>query len=104
MREFVRREGRGTAALIVWSSICLTVLRLSLEASNRLILWHLYGYRTVANYNLSIVRVKPELVVSNGDVLKGWGFIHYLIGVSLWIPVSTIALVLLFKHVTPGVV
>ena len=101
MRESPSQQNSATAALVVWSSVCLSVLRLSLETANRLILWHLYGYETVVRHHLTIVRVKPELVVSNGDVLKGWGFTHYLIGVSLWIPISTITLVLLFKYLAP---
>lgn len=68
---------RGSAAIIVWSSVTLSALRLSLEAANRLILWHLYGYNTVTHDHLSIVRIKPNLLVSNEDVLKGWGFQQY---------------------------
>ena len=48
MTGFLNRKDSGSAALIVWGSIYLSLLRLSLEAANRLILWHLYGYTTVA--------------------------------------------------------
>lgn len=48
----------------------------------------------VANH-LWLVRAKPELVVSNGDVLRGFGPIHYFYGVALWIPATIAVLVLL---------
>jgi hypothetical protein len=80
--------------------VVFTILRLSVEASNWLVLWQVYGQRTVAHYHLSVVRIKPELVVSNGDILRGFGPIHYFYGASLWI--TTIAiLVLLFRYVAP---
>lgn len=101
MPKFISRADSESAAMIVWSSVTLTAMRLSLEAANRLILWHLYGHATVAHDHLSIVRVKPQLVVSNGDMLKGWGFFHFLMGVSLWLPTTAIVLTLLFKYVTP---
>lgn len=101
MPKFISHADSGSAATIVWSSVTLTALRLSLEAANRLILLHLYGYNTVTHDHLSIVRVKPELVVSNGDILKGWGFFHYLIGASLWLASTLFILTLLFKYVTP---
>lgn len=101
MPSLFRRTDSDSAAIIVWASVALTVLRLSLEASNRLILWQVYGWRTVSANHLSLVRVKPELVVSNGDVLRGFGPIHYLYGVALWIPTTIAILILLGRYAAP---
>lgn len=87
--------------MIVWSSVTLSTMRLSSEVAKKLTLWYLYGVNTVAHDHLSIVRVKPELIVSNGDVLKGWGPFHFLISVSLWLPTTFVVLIVLFKCFTP---
>jgi hypothetical protein len=101
LRQLVNAKGRDSAAVIVWASICLTALRVSLEAANRLVLWRVYGSTVVARQHLSMVRIKPVLMVSNGDILRGWGFIHFLFGISLWIPVSVGVLIVVFKYATP---
>ncbi len=101
MRKFISRADSGSAAMIVWSSVTFSAMRLSSEVAKRLTLWYLYGVSTVAHDHLSIVRVKPKLVVSNGDVLKGWGPFHFLIGISLWLPTAFVVLTVLFKYVTP---
>ena len=88
-----RRSDSDSAAFIVWSSVVSCVLRVSLEVSNWLVLWQVYGRRTVAASHLSIVSMKPELVVCNGDVLRGFGPLHYMYGVGIWIP-STIAILI----------
>lgn len=101
MPSLFRRTDSDSAAIIVWASVALTVLRLSLEASNRLILWQVYGRRAVVANHLWLVRAKPELVVSNGDVLRGFGPIHYFYGVALWIPATIAVLVLLVRYAAP---
>jgi hypothetical protein len=80
---------------LLWARVCLTVLRLSLEASSRMVLWLAYGRETVARAHLSIVSTKPHLVVSNGDVLRDLGPLHFAMGVLLWIPSSVILLIVL---------
>lgn len=95
------RDDSDSAALILWASVCLTMLRLSLEAATWLVLWQVYGRQTVARLHLSMVRIKPELVVSNGDVLRGFGPIHYFYGVGLWIPSSAVVLILITKYLAP---
>ena len=101
MPSLFQRTDSDSAAFIVWASVSLTVLRLSLEVSNRLILWQVYGRRTVSANHLALVSVKPQLVASNGDVLRGFGPIHYLYGVALWIPTTIAALILLGRYVAP---
>ncbi|HLY99111.1 MAG TPA: hypothetical protein VKT33_08600 [Candidatus Angelobacter sp.] len=101
MPKFFRRHDSYSAALIVWSSITITDLRLSLEASNRLILWYVYGRKLVAHNHLSLVQTKPRLAVSNGDVLNGLGPLHYLFGIFLWITTATVIVVLVMKYLAP---
>ena len=83
-----RRDDSDSFPLILWASVCLTMLRLCLEAAAWLVLWQVYGRQTVAGLHLSMVRIKPELVVSNGDVLRGFGPLHFFYGVGLWIPTT----------------
>ena len=101
MARFLRWSRSNSAALIVWGSICLTDLRLSLKASNWLILWYVYGWQIVARDHLSIVRHKPQLVVSNGDILRGLGALHFLFGVSLWILTTIAVFSLVMKLLVP---
>lgn len=96
-----RRDDSDSAALILWASVVITMLRLSREAAAWLVLWQVYGWRTVAIEHLSLVRIKPELVVSNGDVLRGLGKIFYLYGVGIWLPSSVLVLTVITKHLAP---
>lgn len=80
----------------------LSILRLSLEVSNRLILWQAYGWQRVQHDHLSIVRIKPHLVVSNGNILRSLGALHFLYGIALWIPLTFAILVPLLKHSAPA--
>lgn len=88
--------------MIVWASVVLSAMRFSLETSNRLILWQAYGWQKVQHEHLSIVRIKPQLVVSNGDILRSLGPLHFLYGIALWIPLTFAILVPLFKYATPN--
>lgn len=101
MSDEARNDG-DSAALIVWGSVVLTILRLSMEAANWLVLWQIYGKRTVAQDHLSIVKIKPVLVVSNGDVLRGFGAVHWFYGVALWIPSTLAVLIPLMRYGAPG--
>jgi hypothetical protein len=73
-----------------------------MEASNWLILFYVYGRQRVIVDHLSLVRIKPQLVVSNGAVLRGLGPLHYLIGVSLWISTTLIVIFLITKYLGPA--
>ena len=77
------------------------MLRFSLETSNRLILWQAYGWEKAQHEHLSVVRVKPQLVVSNGDILRSLGPVHFLYGIALWIPLTFVILVPLLKYGAP---
>lgn len=95
------RNDSDSAFLILWASVAITMLRLSLEAAARLVLWQVYGWHAVAREHLSLVRIKPQLVVSNGDVLRGFGTIHYLYGVGIWLSSTALLLMLISKYLTP---
>lgn len=99
--RLLQRDDTDSAAVIVWASVVLSVMRISLETSNRLILWQAYGWQKVQHEHLSIVRVKPQLVVSNGDILRGLGPLHFLYGIALWIPLTFAILVPLLKYAAP---
>lgn len=99
--DIFRRDDSDSAALILWASVAITMLRVSLEAAAWLVLWQVYGWRTVARKHLSLVRIKPHLVVSNGDVLHGLDQIHYLYGVGIWLSSTTLILILLTKYLAP---
>jgi hypothetical protein len=76
-------------------------LRIAIAASNQIMLWLVYGRDRVAREHLSITRVKPRLVVSNGDVLEGKGFYHYLMGVGIWFPLAIGLLLLIYYTLFP---
>lgn len=96
-----RRDDSESAALILWVSVAFTMLRLSLEAADWLVLRQVYGRRTVAHEHLSIVSIKPELVVSNGDVLRGFAPTHYFYGISIWLPMTVVVLIGIAKYLAP---
>ena len=87
--------------LVICVAVCTSVLRVNLETVDRAILRHAYGQERVAREHLRIVRDKPELVVSNGDVLPGLTFRRYLmIGVP-WLAISFVGLALTYRFALP---
>lgn len=99
--ELSVRSQVHSLALVLWMSVVAGALRFSIWAANEITLWYLYGWATVKHDHLRIVRFKPELVVSNGDVLKGIGFYHYLVGVGIWLPLGAGLLALIFYKLVP---
>jgi hypothetical protein len=83
--------------LVVWLVVTLSMLRIASWVSGQIILFLTYGRERVFREHLQIVRVKPQLVVSNGDLLLNRSFEHYLIGVVIWIPSTTLLLFLAWK-------
>jgi hypothetical protein len=69
----------GRATLRIFSACATGGLKIGLRVSDAVILRQVYGAPRVAAEGLTIVKTKPHLVVSNGDVLKDHGFIHFLI-------------------------
>jgi hypothetical protein len=74
--------------LVIWKAVCTATLRLSMVVANTLALWRVYGRARVLREHLQITRIKPQLVVSNGDVLRGLTFQHYVTGAAIWLASS----------------
>lgn len=87
--------------LVIWMTLVTAALRIALESANVITLWYLYGRGTVQRLHLRIVRVKPQLVVSNGDVLRGIGGYHYFLGVAIWLPLAVGLISLVFYTCFP---
>lgn len=95
----MKREA-NTPWLIICVAVAMAMLRLSIVAADAIVLSTVYG-AAAAREHLRIVGHKPELVVSNGDVLQGWGFRHYSIAVGLWLAASLFVLSLCWRFLLP---
>lgn len=95
------RERLRSLWLVMALAVCTGTLRLAMRTANDLILRYLYGSATVQHEHLRIVRVKPQLLVSNGDVLRGIGFYHYLVGVGIWFLLSVGLLLVIYYGFVP---
>lgn len=96
----VRRQVRSSA-LVLYMAVMTCALRIALWAANEITLWRMYGWATVTHDHLSIVRIKPDLVVSNGDVLHGIGVYHYFVGVFIWLPLTFALLAPIYYTLLP---
>jgi hypothetical protein len=90
-------ESLRSRALVIWLVITLSMLRIASWLSSQIILIYVYGWGRVSREHLQMARLKPLLVVSNGDVLPTSPFVHYLIGVAIWLPSAVLILLLAFK-------
>lgn len=92
-----QRESLRGRALVIWLVITLSMLRIASWLSGEIVLLRVYGWERVSREHLQMAKLKPLLVVSNGDVLPNSPFAHYLIGVAIWIPSAILLLALAFK-------
>jgi len=90
-------ETTNGRVLIIFILICLTSLRVAIWTSSTILLFLAYGRERVVREHLRIVKFKPQLVVSNGDVLWHKTLEHFLIGSLIWMPLSMALLVLVWK-------
>jgi hypothetical protein len=101
----VMRTSPNRSAQSVWLIVCMSVatgiLRLSIMLADTLVLWRVYGRTRVATEHLRITRTKPDLVVSNGDILHGVAFEHYLLGAGIWLLASLVVLTLIYRSLVP---
>lgn len=97
----MKDKDRSSILVISFMSVATAMLRLSIAAANTVVLWLRYGYGVVRRDHLTVMKIKPELVVSNGDVLYGTSFLHYGIGVTIWLLSSTSLLLVLYKCAFP---
>lgn len=90
-------EKRASFAVVVFVTSATVLIRICISVADKILLSSIYGWRRLLAEHLTIVRDKPNMVVSNGDILYGKGFPHYLIVVALWIPSTVLLLSLLFR-------
>lgn len=76
-------ESARSVWLVSFMAVTTSALRIAIWAGNEITLWQLYGRERVTREHLQITRIKPKLLVSNGDVLAGIGFYHYLISCDM---------------------
>lgn len=104
-RPLTAQSSRDRDAQSVWLIICMAVataaLRLSIVLANTLVLWRVYGRARVLREHLRITSSKPELVVSNGDVLRALAFQRYVTGVVIWLVISFLVMAMLHRLVLP---
>jgi hypothetical protein len=102
-----RQTGISPPSIVntLWVVIAVAVisgaLRFAIWAANWIVLWYLYGSARVKHDHLRMVRIKPNLVVSNGDVLHGFGFCHYLVSMAIWLILALSLLTLIFYKLIP---
>ena len=94
-------ESLNGRALVIWLVVTLSMLRIASWVSGEILVIHVYGWKRVLHEHLQLTRLKPLLVVSNGDVLPNSPALHYLIGVVIWIPSTMLSLFFVFKRLLP---
>jgi hypothetical protein len=87
--------------LVIFMAVCTSTIRIAQWAASEITLIYIYGRATVARDHLHITRMKPQIVVSNGDVLQGMGFYHYLVSLIIWLPLGIGLLLLIYYKLTP---
>jgi len=90
----------ASSAVVIFVTSATVLIRISIFLSDKILLLWIYGWHRLVTEHLAIIKEKPNIIVSNGDVLYGKGFPHYLIGVSIWLP-STVAFLLLIFRLLP---
>jgi hypothetical protein len=96
------RERAVSVCLVIWMAVATSTLRIAIWAAGEIVLWQAYGRERVVREHLSVTRMRPQLVVSNGDVLWGRSFYHYLISVAIWLPLSVSLLLSVYYRLVPN--
>lgn len=78
---------------VIWIAVTVALLRLCIWISAEILLLRTYGRARVFSEHLHLVKIKPDLIVSNGDVLWGKGFQHFLISGVMWLPAALFAMI-----------
>lgn len=100
------REGRLTSTqneslngrvLVIFIAIAMSMLRIGVWVASQIVLFQVYGRERVSREHLQIVKIKPRLVVSNGDVLWSRGFEHFLIVGAIWMTLTVLLFSLAWK-------
>jgi hypothetical protein len=95
------RESVRSVWLVIFMAVCTSTLRIASWAAGEITLLYFYGWAAVARGHLHITRMKPQIVVSNGDVLPGIGFYHYSVGVVIWLPLAFGLMMLIYYTLMP---
>ena len=82
------RQSVRSVWLVIFMAVGTSTLRIANWAADEITLLYFYGWPAVAHGHLHITRMKPQIVVSNGDVLPGIGFYHYSVEVVIWLPLA----------------
>lgn len=98
----IRERDANSVWLIVVLAVATGMLRLSIIFANTLVLWHVYGRSRVLREHLAITSLKPELVVSNGEVLRGQTFPHFATGAAIWLVTTFLVALSLYRFVLPA--
>ena len=98
----LRERDAQSAWLIIVMAVATAMLRVSMLLANTIVLWHVYGRARVLREHLEITKIKPELVVSNGEVLYGLAFGRYAIGAACWLVTTVLAALILYRFLLPA--
>lgn len=92
-----RIESLNGRVLVLFMLICMAALKIAIWGASKIILFQVYGSVRVAREHLEIVKIKPRLVVSNGDIVAQRGFEFFLIGQLIWLPLSVAVFLLVWR-------
>jgi hypothetical protein len=93
-------ESRISLSVVVFVTVGTILARLCFYAAGIILLIWTYGRDRVLREHLSIMKYKPQIIVSNGDVLLGQRNLATSIGALMWL-VSTFVCLLLVQRLLP---
>ena len=99
--EAAANKNSRSAAVVIFVTVGTILARLSFEASSIILLVRTYGRDRVFGQHLKIVKYKPEMLVSNGDILYGKGPDLNAITFVIWL-VSFFLILLLALRMLPA--
>jgi len=82
----------GLVMFLLFSACTTAALKIGTRTADYLVLCHVYGPDVVAAQHLQIIGGKPNLRISNGDVLSGYNFVHFLISAAGFVVVGVLCL------------
>ena len=85
------------AAMLFYGSF-LCAVSVASRAAEEIVLRLVYGPVAVHWEGLRFEKVKPGILVSNGDRLDGWSFPHFLITTAIWLPLFWLLVVTAWRR------
>jgi hypothetical protein len=92
-----QNESLNGRVLVIFIVIAMSMLRIGVWVASEVVLFQVYGRERVSHDHLQIVKIKPRLVVSNGDVLWSRGFEHFLMAGVIWMSLTILFFYLAWK-------